>query len=448
MGARWEDLSDKQRANFGNDKSAFKAAKKQVRSEGGDASKVLQMERVHGGQHSSGNTPAQQEAKARAASYQAPTNIQDYDLTATGAGAAKGTNRISGKDIRTMRDQYGIDATIKFAEGAMAGGSKYGQNTLNRLAELRAERKATNNTPAPTPTPTPPQETGPRIVTGDRNITMGDIDLGDYGKGKGGGNVIAAPTGDINIAGDSVNSRNNTGTIDERMGPGGGSNVLAAPTGDIGIGGDSVGSINNTGIIDKSMNVAGLGPSKDPNDFLDGELSSLTEPNEGVASGIDSASADQDEVPGMDKQNVIAAPTGQINIAGNSLNSVNNTGVMDYSVNISETGRGGGLSNFGAAVAGMGLNNNMLARDFGMFGSNQALSTIRTADSQFGPQDRVADLEDAVNMSYVNSLKKSDKYNTLLFGDPLHTRQYQPGKMYSFETREPDYSKAEDIYNS
>lgn len=448
MGVHWEDLSDKQKANFGNDKKAYKASKKEVRAQGGDTTKVLQMERVHSGLDYTGATPAQQEAKARAASYQAPANIQNFDLTAHGAGAAKKTNRISGADIRLMKDAgYSTDSIIKFAEGAIAGGSKYGQNTLNRLAELRAEGDRANNTPTPAAPPPPPKETGPRIVTGDRNITMGDVDLGDYGKGESGGNVISAPTGDINIAGDSINSRNNTGTIDERMGPGGGSNILTAPTGDIGIGGDSVGSINNTGIIDKSINVAGLGPSKDPDDFLDGELTSLTNPNEGVAAGIDSGSADYEEVPGMDKQNVIAAPTGQINISGNSLNSINNTGVMDYSVNISETGRGGGLSNFGGAMAGIAINNNLLNRDFNQFGYGQALNAINLADLG-SSQERIANLEDATNLSKISALKKSDKYNQFLFGDPFNTTQLQPGQMYSFATDDPDYSEAERIYNS
>ena len=437
----WGSLSDKEKAYFGGSKTTFQAARRAAKEGGGDISRAKSIRDFV-------PASAQQEAKARAATYQAPANIQNYDLTAHGAGAAKGTNRISGADIRNMQDAgYSADSIIKYADGAMAGGSKYGQNTLNKLAKLRAERDTANNTPAPAPPPPPPQETGPRIVTGDRNITMGDVDLGDYGKGEGGGNVISAPTGDINIAGDSVNSRNNTGTIDERMGAGGGSNILTAPTGDIGIGGDSIGSINNTGIIDKSMNVAGLDPAKDPDDFLDGELTSLTNPNDGVAAGIDSGSADYEEVPGMDKQNVIAAPTGQINIAGDSLNSVNNTGVMDYSVTVTEKGRGGGLSNFGAAVAGMGLNNNMLARDHNMYGAGQALNAISLADLG-GSQERIAKLDDAVNLSYLNSLKKSDKYNQLLFGDPLHTRQYQPGQMYSFETKEPDYSKAEEIYNS
>ena len=398
-----------------------------------------------------------QQAAARTATHTANTtnkklpDINTYNRTAYGSGSNKGTDKLSAHDLRRLEDYgYGLQEIVDYAEKSYAEGSKGGNRARNVLDEFKnrliSQRSQPVNTPAPA-APPPPKETSPRIVTGDRNITMGDIDLGDYGEGKGGSNIISAPTGDINIAGDSINSRNNTGTIDERMGPGGGSNILTAPTGDIGIGGDSVGSINNTGIIDKSMNVAGLGPSKDPDDFLDGELTSLTNPNEGVAAGIDSGSADYEEVPGMDKQNVIAAPTGQINIAGDSLNSVNNTGVMDYSVNVSETGRGGGLSNFGAAVAGMGLNNNMLARDHNMYGAAQALNAISLADLG-GSQERIAKLDDAVNLSYLNSLKKSDKYNQFLFGDPLHTRQYQPGQMYSFETQEPDYSKAEEIYNS
>ena len=383
MAAQWEDLSDKQRANFGNDKSAFKDAKQKVRDAGGDTTKVLQMERVHDGLHYTGATPAQVEAKARAQTYQAPANIQDYDLTATGAGSTRGTNRISAKDVGIMADAYGIDATINYAEGAMAGGSKYGQGTLDKLAKLRAERDSRKNTPAPSPAappPPPPKETGPRIVTGDKNITFGDYGQGSGGElAKGGGNSLSGVSGDINIAGDSNNSLNNTGVINEGMGNQNG-NSLSGVSGDINIDGDSNFSVNNTGIIDKGINIAGLGPVKDPDKFLDDELSSLSNPNEGVADGIDSASADMNDVAGMSKENRIDGTTGPISVAGNANNSVLNSGLMDFSVNISETGRGGGLSNFGGAMAGIAINNNLFNRDFNQFGYGQALNAINLAD--------------------------------------------------------------------
>ena len=120
---------------------------------------------------------------------------------------------------------------------------------------------------------------------------------------------------------------------------------------------------------------------------------------------------------------------------------------MDYSGNISETGRGGGLSNFGGAMAGIAINNNLLNRDFNMYGAGQALNAINLADLG-SSQERIANLEDATNLSKISALKKSDKYNQLLFGDPFNTTQLQPGQMYSFATEDPDYSEAERIYNS
>ena len=54
--AQWEDLSRAQKENFGFDKKSFKAAKKLTVEQGGDPSKVLQIERVHQGLRPDGKT--------------------------------------------------------------------------------------------------------------------------------------------------------------------------------------------------------------------------------------------------------------------------------------------------------------------------------------------------------------------------------------------------------
>ena len=53
MGAKWEDLSRKQKKTFEN-KKAFKEAKREVRNQGGDPTKVAQIERVDDGLHYTG----------------------------------------------------------------------------------------------------------------------------------------------------------------------------------------------------------------------------------------------------------------------------------------------------------------------------------------------------------------------------------------------------------
>ena len=404
---------------------------------------------------SNNGQPSHQAAASRAATHTSNKKLPDintFDRTAYGSGSHKNTDKLSGHDLKRLESYgYGLQEIIDYAEKSYAEGSKGGRRAHNVLDEFKnkliSQRSQPAYTPAPAAPPPPPKETGPRIVTGDKNITIGDYGQGSGGElAKGGGNSLSGVSGDINIAGDSNNSLNNTGVINEGMGNQNG-NSLSGVSGDINIDGDSNFSVNNTGIIDKGINIAGLGPVKDPDKFLDDELSSLSNPNEGVADGIDSASADMNDVAGMSKENRIDGTTGPISVAGNANNSVLNSGLMDFSVNISETGRGGGLSNFGGAMAGIAINNNLFNRDFNQFGYGQALNAINLADLG-SSQERIANLEDATNLSKISALKKSDKNNQLLFGDPFYTTQLQPGQMYSFSTEDPDYSEAERIYNS
>ena len=444
---RWRDLSDKEKKMFGGSKSTFQAAKEAARAGGGDVnrSKSIRNFIPKASPAPSPSPSPQQEAVARVQEYQAPSNIQNYDLTAHGAGSSKGTNRISGADIVNMKDSgnYSVDEIISFAEGAMAGGSKYGQNTLNKLASLRAERDAQKQQPQPAPTPTPTPEPKYSVKTGDRNITQGDtsIDFGDYGKGSGGNNVISGVTGDNTVGRDAINSTINSGTIKSGVGGGsGGNNAISGVTGDNSVGRDLIGSTMNSGIIDQGFNIAGA----------DGAEAFLDNFKEGVASGIDEKSDDMVIPPGVDNNNAISGTSGDNTVGRDAINSVINSGLIDQSVSISETGRGGGLSNFGGALAGMAINNNMMNRDFGQFGMGQALSTIRAADNEMGIKERNNNIEKSLGNSFVHSLMQAQNMSGLLYGDmmnPAHSRM-KWGPMGSFKTKEPDYSKAEEIYNS
>ena len=451
MAEKWKNLSDKEKSYFGGDKDTFKAAFAAAEKGGGDVNRsksirdfIPKASPAPSPSPSPSPTP-QQEAVARVQEYQAPTNIQNYDLTAHGAGSSKGANRISGADLRNMQDSgnYSLNEIISFAEGAMAGRSKYGQKTLNKLAQLRAERDAQRQQPQPAPTPAPAPAPTPAPSRGDRNITQGDtsIDFGDYGKGSGGNNVISGVTGDNTIGRDVTNSVINSGTINSSVGDGsGGNNVISGVTGDNKAGRDVTNSIFNSGVIDQSFSIAGA----------DGAEAFLDNFKQGVASGIDENSDDMVIPPGVGKNNAISGTTGGNSAGRDVTNSVFNSGLIDQSVNISETGRGGGLSNFGGALAGMAINNNMMNRDFGQFGIGQALSTIRATDNEMGIKERNNNIENSLGNSFVHSMMQSQNIGGLLYGDytnPAHSRM-RWGPMGSFKTKEPDYSKAEEIYNS
>ena len=451
MAEKWKNLSDKEKSFFGGDKDTFKAAFAAAEKGGGDVNRSKSIrDFIPTASPAPSPSPSpspspQQEAVARVQEYQAPTNIQNYDLTAHGAGSSKGSNRISGADLRNMEDSgnYSVDQIISFAEGAMAGGSKYGQNTLNKLAKLRSQRDAQRQQPQPTPAPTPTPEPSYSVKTGDRNITQGDtsIDFGDYGKGSGGNNVISGVTGDNTVGRDAINSTINSGTINSGVGGGsGGNNAISGVTGDNSVGRDLIGSTMNSGIIDQGFNIAGA----------DGAEAFLDNFKEGVASGIDEKSDDMVIPPGVGNNNAISGTSGNNTVGRDAINSVINSGLIDQSVSISETGRGGGLSNFGGALAGMAINNNMMNRDFGQFGMGQALSTIRAADNEMGIKERNNNIENSLGNSFVYSMMQAQNMGGLLYGDlmnPAHSRM-KWGPMGSFKTKEPDYSKAEEIYNS
>ena len=411
MAAQWEDLSDKQKANFGNDKSAFKAAKKQVRSEGGDPSKVLQMERAHEGQHSSGSTPAQQEAKERAASYKAPVNIQDYDLTATGAGATKGTNRISGKDINNMRDAgYATADIIKFAEGAIAGGSKYGQSTLNKLSKLRSametnDKLDTAPTPAPTPAPTlpvtpvepPKEDEGSGFTPGQKfDLVQGVLDTGNNTQATGatgsGTNIskintqVAVDTGDIDVRDSTVQGDLVSGnkTVDQSM---------TAVSG---------------AFLDNFMDK--VAPSIDAGESADLDIPAQTPTSSGtnISTENTQASVDSGDITLNDSY------VGGDAVTGNKY--------VDQSMTITSHGGGGkgpGFNNMQLSQLYGGLNNLALAKENegGSTGSRLAGSVLAEADQVMKPQNNINAYYDSVQKSLANDQALATNFTSLLYGD-------------------------------
>ena len=111
-------------------------------------------------------------------------NIEDFDLASGGAGAKKGTNRLSAQDIRRLREQGGFSRqeivdyaeNHDFGDGPGASGGK-AQALLNQYKDAIAKNQArkdeeqkeqpaaddtrlgseeeTPTTPTPTPVPTP-----------------------------------------------------------------------------------------------------------------------------------------------------------------------------------------------------------------------------------------------------------------------------------------------------
>ena len=92
--------------------------------------------------------------------------------------------------------------------------------------------------------------------------------------------------------------------------------------------------------------------------------------------------------------------------------------MIDNSVNITGTGRGGGLSNFQAAAAGTALNENQYERSrMKVTGAGVAQEAIDQAEENVGATNRIAGLDRGTDemSNYYRNLSK--KYNIRLFGD-------------------------------
>lgn len=216
--AKWSSLSKKQQKKFGGNKKAFKTAKKQIRSSGGNITRAKQVVKAHKqnsapapspspapspipgrapsnptsppssdvyypsrdghtvqtvhieGQGSRGNTAGGRN-KGTASKV---TNINKYDTTSYGSGNKKGADKISRADIKELtRQGFSDKEIVDYVENKWRSGTKGGlkaQNLLNQYKE-----RLTTPTPAPTPTPTPPQASTPAPTQGPRNAITPDM---------------------------------------------------------------------------------------------------------------------------------------------------------------------------------------------------------------------------------------------------------------------------------
>jgi len=453
---RWRDLSDNEKKMFGGSKSTFQAAKEAARAGGGDVNRSKSIRNFipkaspapsPAPSHSPApspapsHSPAHQEAKARVQTYQAPSNLQNFDLKAHGAGSNKGTTRISGADIRLMEEKmkkdmekgiatYTADDIIRFAEGAIAGGAKYGGNTTNKLNKLKAQRDAQNQQPQSTPAPTQPSFT-PKPV--EDNRSFGDINIGKPGishtdKGEGGNESISLP------GGTSINKTTNQ--------------VIQGDTGKVEMkNSENMGTIN-TGImkVDQSVTaVPGGSTGVNAQGFLDSEMAGVM-------------NAPTNKVDNQVNQS-IQGNTGDVSMEDSLNMGLINTGQysLDQSLTIFGPGkntRGPGFSNMqlGAlANATLDLEAARERTNFpGGFGLNNAMSTLAVAKNQMDPTEKAAGYNRAVDFSIYNDLARADNYTTMAFGDifnPDHlTFNWQTPK--TPKKAEPDYDIAKAILNA
>ena len=190
LGTRWEDLGadqkNKLKAQYGdNAKSTFKTARKQRMA--GDAVtsnpspgapptpqiKPAGSGGVFGDNPRAGLTTTQTNGTGGkpAVTPKAPKvdKIDDFDLTAGGAGSHKGTKRLSASDLKNLRGQgFSVDEIVDYNDRMMASGEvKQGGKAQALLEKYKAE--ITDNIGVPTPieqpdnppTPAEPPSTDP-----------------------------------------------------------------------------------------------------------------------------------------------------------------------------------------------------------------------------------------------------------------------------------------------
>ena len=156
-------------------------------------------------------------------------NIEDFDLAAGGAGAKKGTNRLSAQDIKGLNEQGGFSKqeivdyaeSHDFGDGPGASGGK-AQALLGKYKDAIANNDAKKDkkkdketpvvedvrlggeeeeTPTPTPTPTPEQKpVVDAVQTGENNF---------INTGKMIGNINQGADFSVNIGGDASDNMQN-----------------------------------------------------------------------------------------------------------------------------------------------------------------------------------------------------------------------------------------------
>ena len=143
---------------------------------------------------------------------------------------------------------------------------------------------------------------------------------------------------------------------------------------------------------------------------------SVTTVNPSIGSGAAAQGLLTDYVGAITNQNT-ATNTGDINVSGNNYGT-NNTGIMDYSVNIS--GDGPGFSNMKAAQAYNAMNENQYERSRSkMTGASRASKAVQFAEDQIKAASRRTGLDRATDSMSEYYRSQAGKYNTFAFGDYL-----------------------------
>jgi len=155
--------------------------------------------------------------------------LDSFDRTADGAGSEKGTDRFSGKDIRTAFDNRGnlskaegARMVLDYALDSATDGSKMGGSSLAALDKLRgyvkaAESKPKPNKPKPTPNkpkPTPDPEPTPEPTPAPPSNTVTDSIVADNISGDifaDPGSVVNNPVGNNNFMSTYIDSSRREG---------------------------------------------------------------------------------------------------------------------------------------------------------------------------------------------------------------------------------------------
>ena len=178
MALQWEQLSNRQKKEYGS-KGAFKDAKKSTRSSGGSVSSAKAIKTVHRAptpspspapRPSPSPSPTPSPAPSRTTPAPSVSNVNDFDRTAGGAGSNRGNDRLSSADLKNLRGQgHSLEEIVSYAEksyeeGSKGGGanSKAGRLLAKYKDELKGQTQTTTTTNTPEP-PAPPTQgsTGP-----------------------------------------------------------------------------------------------------------------------------------------------------------------------------------------------------------------------------------------------------------------------------------------------
>ena len=119
MALQWEQLSNRQKKEYGS-KSAFKDAKKSTRASGGSVSSAKAIKTVYRAPTPSPSpapTPTPSPAPSRTTPAPSVSNVNDFDRTAGGAGSNRGTDRLSSADLKNLRGQgHSLEDIVSYAE--------------------------------------------------------------------------------------------------------------------------------------------------------------------------------------------------------------------------------------------------------------------------------------------------------------------------------------------